>query len=145
MRVLGSHRLSLEQYGQYMAIAALVGVLTVACRELIALCLPQDTRIYYLISVLGAYGFGIALNFILQRMITFGKQARNKTRQYFLPFFIVALAGMGLVSLLALLLRYFFWFNLLFGAFSPSVAFTVAVIISSIFTYTMNTHVVFQK
>lgn len=145
MQIVGNNSVSLKQYGQYIVIATMVGVLTVTCRELIALSLLQDTRTYYLVSVLGAYGFGIILNFILQRTITFGKQARNKTRQYFLPFFIVALMGMGLVSLCAFSLRYFFGFNILFGAFSPSIAFVVAVIISSVFTYTMNARVVFQK
>ena len=51
--------LSFHQYKRFFLVGTGVGLLAIAFRELIAAALPADTPLFYSISVVVVYGFGI--------------------------------------------------------------------------------------
>jgi hypothetical protein len=51
-------------YFRYLVVGAVVGVLTISARELLALVLPGDSPGYYLLSVILVYTGGIIASFI---------------------------------------------------------------------------------
>ncbi|MEJ0048387.1 MAG: GtrA family protein [Rhodospirillales bacterium] len=71
-------------YFLYLIVAAVVGVITVALRELAGRLLPADTPVNYAISVVLAYCVGIVLNYLLQSRFTF-RAAPNTARHGGLP------------------------------------------------------------
>ena len=62
---------SIRQYGRYTVIGAVVGFITIGLREIAGRLLPADDPQFYLVSVGLAYAFGMVLNYLLQRALTF--------------------------------------------------------------------------
>ena len=79
------------KYGRYTVIGAVVGFITIGLREIAGRLLPADNPQFYLVSVGSAYAFGIVLNYLLQRALTF-RHASPDARQL-ASFVIVALIG----------------------------------------------------
>lgn len=140
----GPGRLSTTQYLRYFSVGMFVGLATVAMREVIAALLPSDTPMFYSISIIVVYAFGIALSFQMQRRITFGgTQANQATRQRVSRFFAVAIGGALATWLLALVLRYGLGFDGIFGRYGPTAAFIIAAVAASVLTYALNALLVF--
>jgi putative flippase GtrA len=133
---------SIRQYGRYTVVGAVVGFITIGLREIAGWLLPADNPQFYLFSVVLAYAFGIVLNYLLQRALTF-RYASPDGRQ--LTFFvIVALIGAIATALLALVFRYGLPLDLWWGRWSPALAFAAAALASSLLTYWLNAQFVFQ-
>ena len=123
-------------------IGAVVGFITIGLREIKGRLLPADNPQFYLVSVGLAYAFGIVLNYLLQRALTF-RHASPDARQL-ASFVIVALIGAAATALLALVFRYGLPLDLWLGRWSPALAFAAAALASSLLTYWLNAQFVFQ-
>lgn len=137
-----------KRYLLYLAIAGFVGVVTVAIRELIGLLLGNDTPMHYAVSVLVAYGCGIALNYLCQARFTFRmtSSAHLKTHSSwrFFTFAVVAIATSLLTALLSHLLRYHAGFDAALGSWGSASAFATAALITSIVSYSVNARYIFS-
>lgn len=131
--------LSLHQFGGYFIVGGFVGVVTVIVRELLAL-LARDTAVYYLISVILAYAFGIGLSYTLHKKITFNAVlAENEESHFnFYRFTLVALTGLMLTGLFAMLYRYGIQLDRWLADYAAMSAFIMASITTSIITYLLN-------
>jgi putative flippase GtrA len=136
---------SLSEYGRFVVVGAVVGLLAIALRELIAVTLPADTPTYYSISVIAVYVFGIVLSYVLQHRITFRVSLGESNWRVLISFVGVALIGALATWLLALLLRYGLAFDRIFGRLSGSLAFAVAAVSASTVTYALNALFVFRR
>lgn len=137
--------LSLGEYRRFFLVGTSVGLLAIALRELIAAVLPADTPTYYSLSVIAVYVFGIMLSYVLQHRITFSVSLRESNWRKLISFIAVALIGALATWFLSLLLRYELGFDRIFGPLSGSLAFAVAAVSSSVFTYALNALVVFRR
>ncbi len=129
--------LSLAQYARFLFIGGVVGLFSLACRELIGRGLGDSTELRYSISVLTAYVAGIVLSFCLNRALTFRSRVTS-TWSRFPAFVAVACTGMLLTWLLALSLRHLDGLEGLFGRYSATAAFAVATLLATLITYPLN-------
>ena len=120
-----------------------VGLITVALREVFGHALGADTPLRYSASVLLAYCCGIVLNFVWQARFTFAQRQGPGAPGRFVLFAAFASASALLTALFSWLLRYVAGFDLVFGDFSPAIAFAVASLLVSIFSYSANSRYVF--
>jgi len=132
-----------RRYVSYLIVAALVGIITVAIREVIGLILLEDTPFTYAVSVLFAYGCGIVLSFVWQARFTFRHRQARRRRGHFWIFAGVAVAGSILTVTLSRQLRYEAGFDQLFGAGGPGLAFAAAAMLTSVVSYAANARYVF--
>jgi putative flippase GtrA len=137
--------LSLAQYKRFFLVGTAVGLLAIALRELIAAALPADTPLFYSISVIVVYVFGILLSYVLQHRFTFKVSLRKSNWRRLISFICVALIGALATWLLSLIFRYELGFDRTFGLLSGSLAFAVAAVSSSALTYTLNALLVFRS
>ena len=133
----------LDKYFRYAVIGAVVGISAILLREGIAWFLP-DEPIYFALSVGFIYALGIVLSFILQQTFTFRPDQQVHSWRKLLPFIVVALIGAVATLLLALLYRYGFAFDRLFGGFGPALAFAAATLTSSVLSFWLNARFVFR-
>ncbi len=141
---MSENRISFNRYPRFFIIGSGVGIATVMLRELIDMMLVAGGKIEYLISICGAYGFGIIASFTLQRVFTFQYDREKRTRDHFLPFTFVAIAGGVLVALLSFLFRYALSFDSFLNQYAASVAFMTASILVSVLSYWVNVKYVFR-
>jgi putative flippase GtrA len=134
------------RYIIYLCVGLFTGLITMAIREITARILPMDTPVYYFISILVAYFFGIIISFILNKTITF-KFSTKKTKQVqlFFSFLIVAILGAILTFIFSFVFRYILFFNIWFGYLSGTISFGVGAFVSSVITYFVNVRLVFSK
>lgn len=131
-----------HRYLVYLVGGGLAAVLTIASREVFAVLLPADNRLYFMVSILLAYGVGIAFNFQFQKRVTFRlSDARDNA---FLRYTIVALIGMLLVMMLSYLFRYRIGFERWFAPYDDTLAFALASLLTSVATYGMTVWSVFH-
>lgn len=134
---------SLTQYFRFLIVGGIVGLITVACREVIGYLLPADTPVFYSLSVVGANGIGTALSFMLNRRFTFNSNVTGWSR--FAGFAAISILAMISTWLLSLGIRYGLKLHVLFGdLLAPGVAFAVATLISSLITYPLNASLIFR-
>jgi putative flippase GtrA len=133
------------QYSRFLAIGALVGLFTVAIRELVGLALPEDGPISYSVSVVIAYSLGILSSFELNRRYTFRASGTSRQRDRFLPFIVCALVGLACTWALSLIFRYGLSLDAVIGVLARSVAFATATLLSSLLTYFLNARFVFSS
>jgi len=136
--------LSFDQYRRFFLVGTVVGLLAIALRELIAAALPADTPLFYSISVVVVYVFGILASYVLQHRFTFEVSLTKSDRRRFMTFIGVSLIGAVATWLLALVFRYELGVDQVFGQLSGSMAFAAAAVSSSILTYTLNALLVFR-
>lgn len=137
-------RLSLSQYRRYALIGALVGVATVCFREFAAFCLPADNAVFYVVSILLAYAFGIILSFSLQLFFTFHRRPGDRNLETFGRFLLVAVLGAASTSALASLIRYGMDLDVFLGDTAATGAFIAAAFLSSVLTYALSAQFVFR-
>jgi putative flippase GtrA len=133
------------QYLKFLAIGAIVGLLTVTIRELVGLALPADAPTSYSASVVIAYGLGILSSYELNRRFTFRSSAPLRRRDGLLPFVACAIVGLGCTWVLSLLFRYGFSLDAVIGRPARAVAFAAAALLSSLVTYTLSARFVFRS
>jgi putative flippase GtrA len=138
------NQISYNRYPRFFIIGSVVGIATVLVRELISIMLDADDKVEYLITICGAYGFGIIASFTLQRLFTFRNHGESRARDPFILFTLVALAGGALVALLSFLLRYTLLFDTLFNEYAATVAFIIASLLVSVVSYWVNAKFVFR-
>ena len=137
--------LSFRQFRRFFLVGTVVGVLAIALRELIAAALPADTPLFYSISIVGVYIFGILTSYILQRRFTFKLGPEESSGRRLISFIAVALIGALSTWLMSLIFRYGLDFDRTFGHLSGSMAFAAAAVSSSALTYTLDALLVFQN
>jgi putative flippase GtrA len=137
--------LSLGQYARFLFVGGFVGVVTVACRELVGYFLHADTQRTYSLSIVVAYCVGVALSFLLNHRFTFAGQSGERSWPKFGRFVAVALTGMLATWALSLALRYGLQLDALIGPAAKLVAFATATLLSSALTYPLNSWFVFPK
>ena len=131
-------------YCRYLVVGAIVGITAIVARELISYLLPADSPGYYLLSVIIIYTGGIIASFYGHFRVSFSHvQNKQATMVSMGKFTLVALAGMGVTSLLSYQIRYNLNLEPVFGALLPSVAFGVAALTASLLTYTLNARYIF--
>ncbi len=141
---MSENKISYNRYPRFFMIGSLVGIATILVRELIASMLGSDGKLDYLITICGAYGFGIIASFTLQRLFTFRDHGDRRARDYFVLFTLVAIAGGVLVALLSFVFRYALLADSLFNQYAPSVAFITASLLVSVLSYWVNAKYVFR-
>jgi putative flippase GtrA len=134
--------MTLGQYSRFVFVGAFVGVLTVACRELLGYWLAADTRANFTISIVLAYAFGIVLSFVLNHRFTFGAGTARSFKA-FLRFVMVALLGLATTALLSLGLRYGANLDALLGPLAKPAAFGTATVLTTFLTSPLNSRFVF--
>ena len=134
-----------SRYLRFLCVGAFVGVVTVACRELIAGLLQTDTVLTYSVSVGGAYAAGIVLSFVLNSELTF-PQSRAQRPWAALPrFTAIALLGLGTTWALSLALRYGLALDAALGSLADAAAFITAALCASLLTYSLTARFVFMR
>ena len=137
--------MSWAQYGRFIFIGALVGLLTVAVRELIGAILPGDSPVSYSVSILIAYSLGILSSFELNRRFTFRSSTASRQRDGLPLFILCALVGMGCTWLLTLLIRYGLSLDAVIGRAARTVAFAIATLLASFVNYFLSARFVFRR
>jgi putative flippase GtrA len=137
--------LSLGQYARFMFVGGFVGVVTVACRELLGHILHADTPQAYSLSVVAAYAIGLVLSFLINHRFTYNGPAAQRNWRKFAQFVAVALVGMLITWALSLALRYGLRLDALIGSLAKPVAFATAALASSALTYPLNSLFVFRE
>lgn len=127
----------------YLLVATVVGLITVALREVLGYALGPDTPLRYSVSVLFAYCCGVVLNFVWQARFTFAHRRGSHAHGRFVLFAAFASASALLTALFSWLLRYAAGFDAVFGDFSAAIAFAVASLLVSVFSYSANSRYVF--
>lgn len=132
-------------YTRYFVVGAIVGVLTVALRELFAYMLPADTPVYYALSVVLAYTVGIVCSYYGHHNVTFRMQeAVGGHATAFTRFAFIAIAGLLATTAMSMLIRYGFSMDRLLGKYAGSFAFALATILASLLTYSLNSAFTFK-
>jgi putative flippase GtrA len=130
------------RYARFLLVGGVVGLITLATREVLGFLLGADDRVNYSISIFIAYSVGIALSFLLNSRFTFGSPVRGRAGR-FIIFVPVALFGMALTWLLALGTRELGAALGLVGRAWATPAFGVAALIASALTYPLTSLLVF--
>ena len=83
-------------YSKYAVVGAVVAVIAIGIRELIAWMLPSDTPVYYSISILVAYLCGFILSYLGHKYFSFShvKKMAFSRGQSMGAFVLIALLGM---------------------------------------------------
>lgn len=134
-----------RRYIVYVIVATVVGVITVAIREVLANLLDHDTPFNYAVSVFAAYACGIVLSFFWQARVTFRQHRTQQPRGRFYLFAVMAVVSSMLTVTISRLLRYEGAFDQLFGAVGPGLAFALAAVITSVIAYAANARFVFDR
>jgi putative flippase GtrA len=135
---------SVSGYVRFVTIGAFVGVVTVACRELIAHALGLDTRLNYSLSVALAYAIGIVLSYVLNGRWTFKSGARSWHWKAFALFILIAVLSLVSTWALSIALRYGLPLERVVGKYWPALAFASAAFLSSLLAYPLNAVFVFR-
>lgn len=138
-------RTSLRQYLRFLLVGGVVGLLTVAARELLGRALGADSEWHYSVSIALAYALGIICSFLLNHRFTFAQKSDSRDWPAFIRFVGVAVFGMLVTWLLALVLRYGLQLDAILGDFARPAAFAAATLIGSLATYPLNAWLVFGR
>jgi putative flippase GtrA len=135
-----------RRYGVYAVVGAVVALLTIVAREVIAIMLPGDDPYYYGISIVCSYILGIILSFFGHRMFSFGDVTElfSGRVKVFVQFVGLALLGMATTFVLAMALRYLLPLDALLGEWAAGLAFATAVLAASLLTFGLNRKVTFR-
>jgi putative flippase GtrA len=138
-------RSTASRYFIYLLVAALVGVITVAIREIADYLLGERTPARYAVSVVLAYGCGIVISYLWQGTLTFRKHRNERSLDRFALFTVVAVGASLLVGLVSRLLLYEAGFDVFFGEFGPALAFAFAAVLISPVSYAVSARYVFSS
>lgn len=138
-------RYSIWSYAKFFVVGGSVGLLGVGLREVIALLLPDDNAGFYTVSVVLAYALSIAISYYGHRFISFNHtDPVRSTAHSMIRFTVIALVGLGSVSVLSVALRYGLPLHTLVGQHDDTVAFFAAGILTSVITYVLNARFTFE-
>jgi len=133
-----------HSYIRYLAVGAIVGILAIIAREVLALLLPDDSPGYYLLSIIIVYTGGIIASFYGHFHVSFSHiKEKQATLGSMFKFTLVALIGMVVTTFLSYLIRYNLDLAPLLGPVLPSFAFGVATLATSLLTYSLNARFTF--
>ncbi len=131
------------QFFKYMVVGAVIAVIAIGIRELLALLMP-DTPWAYAVSILIVYGFGILSSFELQQKVTFGHIPAPLRRKKFRRFLVISISIAFFATTFAHYLRYELGLGGLSGKYLPTVAFSITVLTTSIASFVLNRLFVFN-
>lgn len=137
---------SVRPYLKYLVIGAIVGVLCVGGREVIALLLPADSPEYYALSVAVVYCFGILASYIGHRTVSFSHvdMEGQSTAGSMFTFTVIAIIGLLCTTVLAVAIRFLLPMDEMFGVFGGGLSFAIATLLSSIVTFILNARHTFR-
>ncbi len=134
-----------KQYITYCIVGTIIGVVAVIVRESLEFLLPNENPIYYGLSVMIVYTGGIVAGYYGHGKYTFGTRGAENYDDRSLPIFaLIAVFGMILTALLAMLLMYVLEFRHLFQRAGAAISFAIAAVTVSIVTYSLNAHFTFK-
>jgi len=126
-------------YCKYFIIGLFVGIAAIISREFIGALLPDETPLFYGLSVIVIYIGGTILSYIGHRTVTFVHvKSPQGTAISLLKFIITSVIGGIVTTTLSIFFLYGLPLELLAGKFSPAVAFGLAAIVASFVTYYIN-------
>ncbi|MCK5720709.1 MAG: GtrA family protein [Thiomargarita sp.] len=138
-------KIDLKEFPIYFLVGSFVGVTAVLAREIVIL-ITQDTPIFYFVSVILVYFFGIILGFFMHKRFTYKIVTKEDTTQVnFFNFVGIALLGMLLTGFFSLALRYGLDFDIFIGNYAGSVAFILAALLTSVITYYLHSRFSFIR
>jgi len=129
----------LSTYPLYFAVGSLCAGVTLTVRAGIG-HLVGDLLPGYILSMVAAYGVGTVLSYTLNRRFTF--QHKGRIARQFLTFVGVSLLGMGISILASLVIRE--GLALAQIPFRENIAFAIALLATSVVTYTINRAITFR-
>ena len=136
----------IQEYSRYFVVGAIVAIVTIGVRELIAVLLPADSPAYYTTSVSLAYLLGVLMSYSGHRVFSFrGATAVGGTTISLTTFSVIALIGLASTAAMAALIRYGLPLEHVIGALEPTVAFAFATFLSSFITYALNARFTFVR
>jgi putative flippase GtrA len=133
----------LKRYLTYLFIGGIVGVLALVSREGIGRLLP-DTRFWYAFLILIIYCCGILISFVLQKRYTFGRGTSIYPRRQLFLFVVLAVFTGCLTMALSYFFRYALNMDALFGGWAATIAFAVAILLTSTLSFILNSRFVFR-
>ena len=133
-------------YCKYFLIGSAVGALAIFAREILGFLLPADTPDYYLLSVILVYSGGIFASYFGHRKITFShRELSHVTVKSVCMFTIIAIIGLIITAVLSAFIRYEIPMSAVVERYKPALSFAIAIIISSMFTFSLNSIFTFSK
>ena len=134
----------IKSFLRYSAVGAFVGIMALAALALLEAIFPAS-RIAYVVSIVGVYGAGIVLNYVLQKTFTFSVKSDLDLKRSLGRFVVVALVGALLTISLSYALRYHLcWASELLLLAGPA-SFGMACLVASILTFYLNRTWVFKR
>jgi putative flippase GtrA len=126
-----------KSFIRYSSVGAFVGfiaLITMAVSEAIF----SPTKLNYVFSVVGIYGVGVVLSYMLQKEITFHAPLKNNQKKTFFKYTAVALIGALLTSCFSYILRYHIHWPVKFLQVAGPACFAVACLATSVITFYLN-------
>jgi len=119
---------------------------SISVRELVGRGVGDAQTQGYVLSIFVAYVLGTVTSYVLNRRFTFTEKANSllAVRRERFWFAMTALAGMGLTTVLAVGLRWVLDLSPLFPALHSTLAFIIAALITSVFTFLFNQFFTFR-
>lgn len=137
-------RYSYREYLNYFVVGGVLAVAVLVLRHVIGLILP-DSPLFYGISILSVYVFGILASYFLQRRFTFTARTHDTQQFPVLRFFVIAALVSVFSTAAAFVFRYLLMFDDLFGELGASAAFLCAMLCASVVNYIANAKYVFAR
>ena len=125
---------------KYLVIGSIVGVTAVLIREVFAMLLPEDSPIYYALSVFIVYVCAVVVSYVGHRKISFSHvdMEGRGTTDSMKAFAAIAVFGLLCTTLLSVCIRYFSPVTDIFGAFDGAVSLAIAALTTAVFTFFLN-------
>jgi len=126
-------------YCKYFTIGSFIGIAAIISREFIGVLLPDESPLFYGLSVIIIYIGGTILSYLGHSAVTFVHvKSPQRTAISLFKFTITSVVGGVITTTLSIFFLYGLPLELLAGKFSPAVAFGLAAIVASFVTYYIN-------
>ncbi len=132
----------LRPFARYVAVAAVVGVITVGLREGLAAMMP-DLPGQYAWTMLLSYTVGVVLSYFAQARLTFGASNHAPSRRGMASFAVLALISALLTALVAYVLRFGTPLQAWWPTLAPALAFAVAALLVAPVSFFLGRQLVF--
>ena len=128
---------------RFLAVGGLMGLATVAAREVLGRWWFPSGGSGYAASVLLVYLLAILCSFSLHRVVTFGTRSA-RAEGHLLRYAAISLGSAVLTSLVATYLCFYTGLERVLGAWTPAVSFAVAAVLVALGAYLLNARWAFR-
>ena len=134
-----------RSFARYVAVAAVVGLITVGLREVLELVLPANLHGHYAWTMLVSYAVGVVLSYIGQARFTFGATGHHLSHNGLAKFAVVACISALLTVLIAYVLRYGLPLQDMLPTGAAALAFACASLLVAPVSFFLGQQIVFVK